>query len=141
MEILVAIAILAIIGGLTFSSFSIYKNRENVRSVSLKIVAMLEEARSKTLASTGQEQYGVRIEENSAVMFSGSSYSALNEVGSSVTFITGVNATTTLSASITDVVFNRLSGETDNYGTVTISSNTETASSTIVIYKTGIVEI
>ena len=49
-------------------------------------------------------------------------------------------SSTSLNGGGNDIVFERLTGETDNYGTVFISIPGTTVSSTITIYETGLVE-
>ncbi len=85
-------------------------------------------------------QYGVHFTDSKVTLFAGSSYVPDDTNNRDFT----VNASdSTLSVNLTgggsDVIFQKLSGETVDDGTVTLSSTLRTK--TVTIYKTGLIEI
>lgn len=108
------------------------------------IVSVLNKARSNTLSSIGSEQYGVKIENDKAVLFTGATYSQ-GSASNKITYLqNGVeieSAMIVLNGSATSVVFDRLTGGTDNYGTITLRLKSDTSKTkTITIEKTGTVK-
>jgi len=141
-EIIVAIAMLLIVAGITLYSFSSL-NDTNALEVSVAgAVSNLSEARSKTLASIGSNQYGVHIDSDETVLFVGSTYSSTdpNNVTVSLNKVVEI-ANISLNGGGSDIVFDRLTGQTSEHGSfiVRLKDNTN-ASSTITIFQTGIIE-
>lgn len=120
-EILLALAILLVVSGMTFYSLS----RLNTSAVLDKGVALavsvIDEARTLTFSAKGDSQYGVHFEDSNIILFKGSSYapsSPDNVITSLDNRIAIKNIT--LSGGGSDVIFKRLTGETDQAGTLEI---------------------
>ena len=143
LEILIVISIGAFLITTSFSSFFSLSKREVLRGEAFQVLSVITRARSQTLASKNDTQYGVHLATSSITMFSGSAYVANNSGNIVIKLNSAVSiATTTLSGSGSDIIFNRLSGTTSQYGTTTISLVKDTAQyKMIVIYSTGIAEI
>lgn len=142
-EIVVVIAVIIILFFIIFSAFTGF-NRNYALDTAAGIVAeVLSEARSLTLASKGDTNYGVHFESSQVVLFTGDTYSAMDpsnreEVLSSLVTISDIS----LSGGGSDVVFLRLTGNADKSGTVTVSLASDPSMARIItIPKTGIVEI
>ena len=121
-EILISIAILAIIATLSFNSLVNYSRKENLDKSTLKIESLLEDARSFG--------YGVNFSANEIT-----ENSEVYTLPNSVIVITDING------GGNDIIFDKITGTTEQYGTITISLSTnENLKKEIVIYKTGLIE-
>ena len=142
LEIVVVISILFIISSFSYASFVYLNQRENLDKEALSILSFLEEARSSTLGSKNALQYGVHFEASKAVFFSGSNYNATDPANVILTLspiirISSIN----LYGGGSDVVFERLSGETFDNGSVSVSMTVSSSSRTINVQRSGLAEI
>ncbi len=143
MEIVVVIAIMVLLAVLTIESFSKIGAVRSLDTNTQQIALELEKARSLTLASQNDAQYGVHLASTSVTLFEGATYNA----GSASTTVTYLNPSVTISSlsltgGNTDIVFSRLTGKTAVSGTITVSISGKLSSSkTLVVYPTGVVEI
>jgi len=146
-EVLVVISILLIILGITIQSFRYFQGNEALSDSTEKIINILRMAQSKTLASegTGQvgSQYGVYFDNTTGphqyTLFKGANYTAdpssyeVHQVSKSVEI-----HEISLAGGGQEVVFSRLTGETGNFGKVSLmleSDNSKTR--TIGIQSSG----
>jgi len=140
-EILIVVAMLALMSAIILTGFVSYRHSQIVVKDTELVIEVLREARSLTLQSKNSSVYGVHFETPSVTIFTGATYSVSatdNQVialNSSDTILTPA-----LSGGGSAVVFKRLSGETDQDGTITISSPNSSTVKTVTIYSTGLVE-
>lgn len=141
-EILVVITILALISVITYEALFSVKKKEVLEKEAARVSAVIERARSLTLSSSGDREYGVHVESNRVVTFRGNSYNSSDPNNKADTLN---NAVTISNYSFTgggdNVVFERLSGKTRNAGTLTMSLSSATTTYTITIYGTGLVDV
>ena len=139
-EIIIAITIVGILTLIVFSAFSPANSREALDKKTVLALSLLSQARNQTLSAKGALAYGVHFETTKAVLFNGPTYSS--SVSSNVVEPMGnlvQISDISLSGGGSDVVFNRLTGETSQSGTITLSliaSSTQTK--TVTIFGTGI---
>ena len=140
---LLVLSILIFLAGISVPTFSKFMTTNNLEKSTAKVRGLLEEARSLTLASKYDTQYGVHFESAKAVLFQGASYSSTSATNISLTLPSSVRiGTTTLSGGGNDVVFSRQAGGVSAYGTTTLFLLANPARiSSIVIYGTGLTEI
>src|SRR3989338_10831772 len=122
-ELLTVMAIVGILCGITIGGLSSYHTRSVLLQEVERVVSTLEQARSLTLSSKEASQYGVHIETAKVVRFQGNSYvsgSPNNRVYDLDPKVTIGNIS--LAGNSADVVFKRLTGETDQAGQFTIQS-------------------
>lgn len=139
-EILIVISIAAIISSIIMGYFINFKKSESLSLDTDTIVSILRQARSQTLSSKNASQYGVHFSGSNIIIFTGSEY--LENNPDNVEFHLGLidaSFVLNLSGGSNNVVFERMTGETLNFGTVSILSGDQTKN--ITIYKTGIIEI
>jgi type II secretory pathway pseudopilin PulG len=140
-ETIVAIGVLVLLAVVIISGFVSLRGNTALESTGENIVALLSEARSKTLASEESSQYGVHFEANRAVFFKGASFMEGQPDNdefliSSLVEISDIN----LDGGGPDVIFKKLTGKTDNYGTITLALKANPAKTKdIVIQATGII--
>jgi len=142
LEILIALAILAMALTVTFFSFSRFNSSQALDKSADAVISILEEARSRTLSSVGASQYGVELEEFEVVLFKGATYSLAdpNNVITSLNTLVAIR-NINLAGGGTSVVFKRLTGSTDEVGTAEIFLKASpTTFRTITISNTGVVE-
>ena len=143
LEILMAISIVTLAVTIVAFSFSKLNSKQALDKSADLVASILNEARSLTLSSTDDSQYGVYFETSRVVLFKGATYSQFD----SANVVTDINVLTglrniTLAGGSTSVVFQRLTGNTDQTGTVEVflKASPEIFRA-ITISGTGIVEL
>jgi len=139
--IVVAVSVFILVAGL--SAFSQFNKNQALRGAAAEAISVLDKGRSLTLGARDNIEYGVHFEADKIVLFKGATYSSSDTSNK----VTKMNPLVTISdISLTgggsDVIFNRLSGETVQGGTVTISLvSNASITKTIIIHPTGVVEL
>lgn len=140
MEALITIAIIGIVTAASVSSLSGFNAEQALRAETERIVSLLGKARAQTLAAKDGAAYGVHFEERKAVLFRGSAYSALHAANQPQALNSSVKiASISLAGGGAEVVFQKLTGDTEQSGTVRLSRISDAAaSSTVTIAATGV---
>ncbi len=141
-EMVVVLGILFVITSITLNAFVSFNKEQALDKTTAKVRIMLEDARNRTLSSINDTQYGVHLASNKAVLFQGSSFNSNDPNNESLTLPTTVTiATATLQGGGMDVLFNRLNGTTNTYGTTSLMIvGKANQVKSIVIYKTGLID-
>jgi prepilin-type N-terminal cleavage/methylation domain-containing protein len=138
-EILLVLAIVAILIAVTLPQFSKMREQQNLKNAVADVVSVLNRARSQTLASVDSSEYGVHFESGHAIIFKGTVYSAGSADNETTDILSPVSiSNVTLngtSGSTGELYFSRLYGEPSKSGTITISSSS--FSKTVTISATG----
>ncbi len=138
-EIVLGIAISAIILGLVLFGFANYRQREILKVATAEVVSVLRQARSKTLVAEGDSAYGVHFDRDQVVLFAGSNYLSADPANEISVLPTEIGLATT-SLGVNQVVFDRLSGQADSAGTLYVYWRSEVAASTtVIISEAGII--
>lgn len=140
-EILIVAFIVIVLATFAVGSISSYRNGQALKDASDDVVSLLNRAHSNTLAGDSQLSWGVHFTSSNMTLFSGSSYT---NGASGNTVITLSSVVTLSSISLngggSDVIYNRLYGDTSNYGTITVQlSSDSTKTRTVTITKPGVV--
>lgn len=140
-ELLIAIAILGILSGIVINSLVSFRKNQALQKDTELVVELLNQARNQTISTKNLSQYGVHFTSTTVTIFTGPTYSN----GATGNQVFTLNSTDTiLSITLTgggsDVIFNRLTGETSQNGTIVVSSPGITETKTVTIYKTGVIE-
>ncbi|MBI2097182.1 MAG: type II secretion system protein [Candidatus Sungbacteria bacterium] len=121
-EVLVTLAALAILGTIVLGAFSRFRTSAQLDGAVRQILSTLRLAQSKTLASETSYQYGVRIETDHIILFRGAVYTA-SSTNETTDFPSGVVASNvSLAGGGIDVIFDRLTGNTSESGSVTLTA-------------------
>jgi len=141
-EIIIVVVILAVLAAMAVTSFSGFRQNQILNSDTNKIVSIINEARSKTLSSQDFSQYGVRFEAPRIILFKGTAYAISSPYNATTTLSTILEISgISLNGGGSEVVFQKLTGKTDNYGEVTFRVKADTSKTkTINIKSTGITE-
>lgn len=137
LEVIFAVVVIGIIGAIIFSPLSSFKNSQLLRGTTENVLAVIEESRSLTLSSHESNQYGIHLETDSITLFTGPTY-LLNDPSNRVSSVeSGVSISSwALQGGGDDIIFERLTGETEQYGTITVTLSTG-VSKTITVSRLG----
>lgn len=140
-ELLVALAVLLVLGAAVVAGFGSMRNKSALDSAAYEVVSVLNQARLKTLASQNDRPYGVHFESQRAVLFKGTAFSGGDPSNEEANIPLSVEILpAVLNGGGSDVVFKRLTGETDNYGTITLSLKSDPSKIKIIIIEaTGVI--
>jgi len=135
-EMVIVIAIVALLAGVANFSFSQLSGGQSVDKATLSVISILNSAHSLAVSSKDASDFGVRILKNKVVSFEGS-YGTSNGTYA----LSNLVAISTSSGIGTDIIFQNLYGNTTASGTITVYliSNPKT-SSTIQVFSTGVVQ-
>lgn len=141
-ELMVVISILVVLAAIIMVSFRSIINRYNLEKSTNGIITLLEKARVQSTNSKNGSKYSVYFSPTEAVLYAGTTYSPTAtsnlrfEIGNGVEI-----ATTSFAVGTNTVTFERINGTTYNWGSMKLwIINATSASSTIIIGETGIIE-
>ena len=137
-SILVSLAIIASISFFILDVFTEYNARQSLLTDTAQVTSLLREARERTLTSDKRSQYGVYVSATGTELFRGGVYDS-SLVEEKHLFSPSVMATTTFSGGAS-VVFERLTGEVLNAGTIVLYLRSATTTiRTISISPSGLI--
>lgn len=138
-ELMVVVAISAILVLLTMSFFSSFRNTQVLQGETSQAVSILNKAQSYTLNSKADSEYGVRINDDQLILFKGLSFSSSSPTNETYALHAAVQiSSTTLSGGGTDIIFDRLTGDTSNNGSFTVFLKADSTQKNIIsVSKTG----
>lgn len=142
-ELLVYFSITVLLVSIGWGGLSNYRDTQALTSSTETILSALSEARTKTISSENNSQFGVYFESGRAVIFPGTVFSEPNSVNLEFKIERAVLiSTTSLALSPNSVVFKKITGGTDNYGTIVLSLKSNSGKTkTISVSKTGSVAV
>ena len=141
LEIIVVIGILVLLAALGTGSLLQFSKTTDLNSSVEGSVSSLLEARSKTLSSQEESQYGVHFESDKIVLFRGAVYFSGDPLNEEAALPSSVEtASISLNGGGSDVIFKKLTGETDQYGTVTFRLKSDISKTRVItVGSTGVV--
>lgn len=142
-ELVIVFGIMGILVSIVTTSFSGFRNNSILSVETENIVSLISQARTDTLSSKDDTVYGVHFETDRAVLFKGTTFTEPSADNIEIELDQKVELSTiSLNGGGDDVVFKRLSGKTDEHGTITISLTDNASSSRMIsIYTTGLVDV
>lgn len=144
-EILIVISIIGILSAIIVLNLSKFHNQQALKNTAEDVYALLNEARNNTISSKNSNTYGIHFLSDRAILFAGESYTD-SVSNKQIDFDSVVripdSGGVVLNGGGVDVVFSRITGDTLNYGTITIQLiNDVTSQKVININKIGVIEI
>lgn len=116
-EVLVAVFIIAITATMAIPSWKSFSDTLNIGNTAKAIDSKVNLAKSYSISALNGANYGVRFEAAKVILFNANPYAVIEEYDLPATMeIYDVS----LNGGGTDVTFNRLTGTTDNYGSVKV---------------------
>ncbi len=123
LETLIAVSIIALIATVIIWPFVAFRNAKQLDGAAEDILSLLHEAQTRTLSSDGASQYGVYFENAKITLFKGAVFPGVGNPDNKEVILH--NSLTISNISLvgggSSVVFKRLSGATDQSGTVAVS--------------------
>lgn len=142
-EIILVMAIIGVLAVVSLKAMAKFRNQGILDSTVQGIVAVLREAQSLTLASKEDSSYGVQLEETRIVLFQGTTFdeddpdNVVSDLAPQI-LISEID----LDSGGFEIVFERLTGETDNFGTTTVEiSRGNSDPRYIIVEKSGIINL
>lgn len=142
-EIIVALSIALILIIAVIVSFSSFKEESELNKAVEDILIAIQTAHSKTISSENFYQYGVHLETGRLTVFKGTVFSEsdpsnLKNELSSLIEISDIS----LNGSGSDIVFQKVTGKTENYGAITLRIKSSLLrAKTINIKSTGVTDV
>lgn len=123
-EIIIVISIMVILAIVVLPSLSNFRNQRTLDNTTQDVISILNKARNDTVSSLNSNTYGVHFETNKVTYFAGSIFNASDTSNVVFNLDSNVNippgADISINGGGSDVVFNRIKGDTTDYGTITI---------------------
>lgn len=141
-EIVVVVTVLVVLLTAIVIPFKQMNDKQALSKDTSSLISIINQARSQTLASKDGVQHGVHLEATQVVLFSGSTYVSSDPNNVIIPLHSLINISgMSLSGGATDIVFNRQTGTTAAFGTITLSLvASSTQAKVITINSTGIVD-
>ena len=142
-EMIVVIAIGAVLVVAVIISFSSFRNSKIVDISADQILSVINEARVKTVSSEDYSRFGVRLEAGRVVLFKGDIFTEPSSSNVQTTLSSLVEISNiSLNGGGADIIFQKLTGKTNNYGSLQIRLKSDNNKyKTISVKSTGIANI
>lgn len=134
LEMVLVIAIIGILSGITLPSYNKFQNSNNLELATMELVQALRRAQLLSLASSRDSNWGVRLSSGQITIFKGNSYLTRDvkyDEQNSIVSIIGISG-------LQEIVFNKFSGTPQSTGTINFSINANT-NKTITINSRGVI--
>lgn len=140
-ELVVVIAISVLLVLLTVSFFRSFRNSQVLQGETSQALSIIHKAQSYTLNSQSDSEYGVRVNGDQLILFKGLVFASSSPSNEAYVLQSAVGiASTTLSGGGTDIIFDRLTGDTSNDGSFAVYLISDPTQKNIVsVGKTGAV--
>lgn len=141
-EILIVIALMSILAMLSLQAFYSVLSSKSLESETARVVAELQRARALTLASKYSSAYGIHLATTSITLFQGTGYISASATNTLSTLSSSVKLAYTLAGGGSDIIFQRLTGESTTTGLITLSlANKASTTKSITVYQTGLLDV
>lgn len=140
-EVLVGTFLILIISSIIAGAFREFRDTQVLNHGAENAANLINEARSKTLASKKSLQYGVHIETNRLVIFEGDVFGEPNPANREIIISPQIEfSSISLNGGGNNVVFQKLTGETSQYGAITLRLKRDASKTkSINISQSGII--
>ncbi len=142
-EILIVISIVILLVTITSVSYRYFEKNTELKITAQKMITILKTAQNKTLSSEGDSQYGVHFENNKYILFKGNIYEeeSTDNIENKIPSRLEINSID-LTGEGSDVVFQRISGRTEQDGTIDLIISSEPSNlETINVHPSGQIEL
>lgn len=141
-ELIIVSTISIILVSLSLTTFFSVSDRQVLEKEVDYSIALIEKARLQTVNSKDNSYYSIRISSSTITLYRANVYSATASSSSYYTYSPKIEVSNiNLTNNVTDFSFEPITGKSSATGTITFRLKTgQTSSSTIRLYKTGLVE-
>lgn len=144
-EILVIISIISILSAVVISNLSSFHKQQVLKNTTEDLVSLLSEARNSTISSKNSTNYGVRIQTDNAILFTGANFAddvSNKQINFDPAVLVPITGGINLAGGGSDIVFSRITGDTANNGTIVIQLTSDSSKQkTISINSLGIIGV
>jgi prepilin-type N-terminal cleavage/methylation domain-containing protein len=142
-EIVMVLAILVFLAAGAASAFSSFTRERALTGAAESVLSLLRSAHGQTLAAKNDASYGVHFASSTVTLFRGATYVQGGAGNVAVSLDSRVIVSVvSLSDGGSDVHFTRLTGEAEEYGTITVALvSTSTRTARITVSPSGLSEI
>ena len=142
LEIVIVVSLLALLLNIALPSFTSFRRNSLLNTETMELITLVNRARILSVSSKNDQQFGVHLETSKAVLFQGGTYDAAATTNETRIFGEGITLSSiTVNPSGSDIIFDKVTGSTVNNATTTFLVTGTTASTTIIVYPTGIATI
>ncbi len=130
LEIIIVVSITIIIVSVVTLNLSNFKKNRTLENTTSEIISFINEARNNTISSLNSNNYSLHFEDDRVVLFSGSVYNSSASDNKTIIFQSSIEISEIdgigLYGGGQNIVFEKITGETNNYGTITIRLKSDT---------------
>lgn len=142
-ELIISIAVVTTLAALIISAFRGFRDAQVLNGSAEGTANLISEAHSNTLGSKKSLQHGIHIEMNRLVIFEGTVFSESNPANRELKISSQVEISViSLNGGGSDIVFQKLTGETSQYGMITLRlKGNPSKIKTVTVSQAGAVSI
>lgn len=142
LELVIVISIGIILTSISITTFYSVSDQQALEKDVDYTIALIEKARLQTVNAKSNSQFGVSLASSSVTLFQGTTYVAGSSTNNVFNFSPKVEISEiNLSGNRQNVVFELITGKSNATGTIKFRLKAhQSASTTVVLYKTGLVE-
>lgn len=138
-ELLMAIAIAALIAGLLLGSFSQYARYQNYKQSVSEIAIAISQVQAAARVATLDQDHGVALTTDSIVQFAGSTYDMSDTANVSRTF-TNVQIIPNLTNGVSELRLQKVTGFPNATGTILVVGTAYAATTTFSVSAAGVIQ-
>ena len=144
LEIIIVISITILIASIVTLNLSDSKRARTLENATSEIISLINKSRNNTISSLNSSNYSIHFDSDKVVLFLGSTYDP-NAITNEVMVLESsleipISLGVSLNGGGSDIVFQKITGETNNYGTINIRLKTDINTyRTININQLGVV--
>jgi prepilin-type N-terminal cleavage/methylation domain-containing protein len=139
LEILMVMSIMVIISAVSVGAFFNLREKNLIQKDADSIVSMIEKAKSMSSNRKNDSSYGVKFSSSTVTIFSGQNFTSGNVISKYDLEKLVVISAVSLSSNTLELGFNKITGNPNATGTVTLI--TPSYSRVVTIFGTGIIEM
>lgn len=136
MELLLVVAILAMLGGLSMPLYLSFQAKNDLDLATDVVAQTLRRAQTFSRAMSGDDPWGVYVEDGSATLFKGASYASRDGSYDEVSYLAD---SVIVAGGPVEVAFGKLSGELAAPVVITLTSRSVSNTSIITINQKGMI--
>lgn len=129
-ELVIVVTIFILFAGISQITFFDFQRKSNLEISANNVVEALRYAKSNAQQVQNDTKWGVKINGSNVIVFSGNSYDARNTAFDKEITLNGI-----LTSGLSEIIFQKVTGETINTGTITLTLGSQTKN--IVINEKG----
>ncbi len=138
LELLIVLGILAIVTIVSVPFFGSSISRNDLQNSAWRVIDDLRRAQSQAMAGHTNSAWGVHMQSDRHVFFRGTTYNAADPENIETVFPSTVTMSViSLNGGGSDVRFNKIRGDTSDYGSVTLQDTNTAETITITINRAG----